>query len=170
MYAHMGRILVSKNQAVGVGDILGVIGLTGRTTGPHTHLEIKKDGNYLNPLSILQPGFVPQRRSVVNRPAPTAVPTLSPVSVDVPNINTANETIYQPVINAPQAIHFKQALRIPDMETQIEWSMILFAPMFLMLVFKFLSIVYQLAQIQLRELDPNYVYDLWYDRNTSRAI
>lgn len=52
-YGHMGEIFVKKGDVVDTNSILGEVGLTGRTTGPHTHLEITKDGKYINPLSIL---------------------------------------------------------------------------------------------------------------------
>jgi hypothetical protein len=39
-YAHNAKLLVKKGQKVHRGDQIGVIGLTGRTTGPHVHYEI----------------------------------------------------------------------------------------------------------------------------------
>ncbi len=55
LYAHMGKIYVSKGQKVTKSDYLGEIGLTGHTTGPHTHLELSREGIKINPLTLLPP-------------------------------------------------------------------------------------------------------------------
>lgn len=55
LYAHMGRIFVRVGQSVTTDNIIGEVGLTGNTSGPHTHLEISKNGQNLDPLSILPP-------------------------------------------------------------------------------------------------------------------
>lgn len=52
-YAHMGRIFVSKDQAVNSEIALGEVGLTGYTTGPHTHLEVTYQDKFIDPLTIL---------------------------------------------------------------------------------------------------------------------
>lgn len=52
-YAHMGKIFVKEGQQLSSENILGEVGLTGRTSGPHTHLEITKDGKYIDPLPLL---------------------------------------------------------------------------------------------------------------------
>jgi murein DD-endopeptidase MepM/ murein hydrolase activator NlpD len=52
-YAHMGRIFVKAGDTVTSSSTLGEVGLTGHTSGPHTHLEITKDGQYINPQNIL---------------------------------------------------------------------------------------------------------------------
>lgn len=52
-YAHLGKIYVKKDQAVDPNNYLGEVGLTGHTSGPHTHLEISKDGKNIDPLTIL---------------------------------------------------------------------------------------------------------------------
>lgn len=49
-YAHCSVLLVSAGQTVQTGDVIAKVGSTGDSTGPHLHLEIIKDGNYLNPL------------------------------------------------------------------------------------------------------------------------
>lgn len=53
LYAHMGKIYVQTGQTVDTNDILGVVGLTGNTSGPHTHLEVSKDGKNFDPQAIL---------------------------------------------------------------------------------------------------------------------
>lgn len=41
VYAHMDQIVVRKDQKVRRGDLLGFVGMTGRTTGPHLHYEVR---------------------------------------------------------------------------------------------------------------------------------
>ena len=45
IYAHMDRIDVVKGQDVKTGDQVGIIGVTGFTTGPHLHFEVRTDKN-----------------------------------------------------------------------------------------------------------------------------
>lgn len=52
-YAHMSALYASVGQSVAKGDVLGMMGSTGRSTGVHLHIEIRKDGAALNPLSLL---------------------------------------------------------------------------------------------------------------------
>lgn len=52
-YGHMGRIFVKKGNQVSQTSILGEVGLTGYTSGPHTHLEIQKDGRLVDPQTVL---------------------------------------------------------------------------------------------------------------------
>lgn len=53
LYAHMGKIFVEEGDLVTPETTLGEIGLTGRTTGPHLHLEIREEGRAINPLRDL---------------------------------------------------------------------------------------------------------------------
>lgn len=52
-YAHMGRIYVKVRDKVTSENILGEVGLTGHTSGPHTHLEITRNSNYVDPQALL---------------------------------------------------------------------------------------------------------------------
>ncbi len=54
VYGHMARIYVKENQILNVGDKIGEVGSTGYSTGPHLHLEIIKDRNYVNPRKYLK--------------------------------------------------------------------------------------------------------------------
>lgn len=53
LYAHLGKIYVQKDQLITPSDYIGEVGLTGHTSGPHTHLEVYKDEVTIDPLTIL---------------------------------------------------------------------------------------------------------------------
>ncbi|MPZ98272.1 MAG: peptidoglycan DD-metalloendopeptidase family protein [Dehalococcoidia bacterium] len=53
LYAHLSGFNVVSGQYVDSGDVLGWIGMTGRTTGPHVHFELRRWGAYQDPLWFL---------------------------------------------------------------------------------------------------------------------
>ena len=53
MYFHLSEVLVKKGDRVGKGAILGRVGSTGRSTGPHLHWGIRMNGARVDPLSLL---------------------------------------------------------------------------------------------------------------------
>ena len=60
-YGHCSEILVSVGQEVKAGDVIAKVGSTGNSTGPHLHLEILVDGQYLNPLYFADTGDTSER-------------------------------------------------------------------------------------------------------------
>jgi|GEM_PF-1904912 len=49
LYGHNSKNLVKSGDAVSKGDIIGLVGSTGDSTGPHVHFEVRKDGKAINP-------------------------------------------------------------------------------------------------------------------------
>ncbi|MDA3802428.1 MAG: peptidoglycan DD-metalloendopeptidase family protein [Patescibacteria group bacterium] len=56
-YGHMSKIAVRTGQKIKQGDVIGYVGSTGFSTGPHLHYEMVKNGSKINPLNeVLPPG------------------------------------------------------------------------------------------------------------------
>ncbi len=53
-YGHMSRLNVAAGQNVKKGDIIGYVGSTGRSTGPHLHYEVRIAGLAVNPVPYMQ--------------------------------------------------------------------------------------------------------------------
>jgi murein DD-endopeptidase MepM/ murein hydrolase activator NlpD len=53
-YGHMSRLNVASGQQVKKGDIIGYVGSTGRSTGPHLHYEVRIAGTAVNPVPYMQ--------------------------------------------------------------------------------------------------------------------
>ncbi|MDG2535969.1 M23 family metallopeptidase [Sphingomonas sp. HITSZ_GF] len=55
-YGHLSKILVDDNTRVKRGQLIGLMGSTGRSTGSHLHYEVRVDGKAVNPIPFLQTG------------------------------------------------------------------------------------------------------------------
>jgi murein DD-endopeptidase MepM/ murein hydrolase activator NlpD len=53
-FSHMKKYLVSKGDKVQRGQLIGLVGNSGRSTGPHLHYEIALDNKTINPYNFLQ--------------------------------------------------------------------------------------------------------------------
>jgi murein DD-endopeptidase MepM/ murein hydrolase activator NlpD len=53
LYAHLSEVVVAEGQVVAQGDLIGKVGSTGNSTGPHLHFEIRDFGRLTNPLELL---------------------------------------------------------------------------------------------------------------------
>lgn len=65
-YGHLSRRIAMAGQRVHRGDLIGLMGSTGRSTGSHLHYEVRIDGRAVNPIPFLQQGpslIAMQRRS-----------------------------------------------------------------------------------------------------------
>jgi murein DD-endopeptidase MepM/ murein hydrolase activator NlpD len=61
LYGHMVRIKARMGQRVNRGDLIGYVGSTGKSTGPHCHYEVHKNGQKLDPAYFFYNDLSPQQ-------------------------------------------------------------------------------------------------------------
>jgi len=54
LYAHLSKIVIKKGQEIDKNTVIGLVGSTGRSTGPHLHLEVYDNNQPFNPLTVLK--------------------------------------------------------------------------------------------------------------------
>jgi murein DD-endopeptidase MepM/ murein hydrolase activator NlpD len=53
-YGHLSRVAVTAGQAVDAGQVIGLSGNTGRSSAPHLHFEVRRDGTPIDPRTLLK--------------------------------------------------------------------------------------------------------------------
>ncbi len=67
LYGHMSMILVKEGQKVKRGDVIGLVGNTGTSTGSHLHYEVRKNGQPVNPINYYMNDLTPEEYDEVLR-------------------------------------------------------------------------------------------------------
>ena len=61
LYGHMVRVKARQGQQVTRGEVIGYVGTTGKSTGPHCHYEVRKNGNKIDPIYFFYNDLSPQQ-------------------------------------------------------------------------------------------------------------
>jgi murein DD-endopeptidase MepM/ murein hydrolase activator NlpD len=61
LYGHMVKVKARRGQTVTRGEIIGYVGTTGKSTGPHCHYEVHKNGNKIDPIYFFYNDLTPQQ-------------------------------------------------------------------------------------------------------------
>jgi murein DD-endopeptidase MepM/ murein hydrolase activator NlpD len=73
LYAHTTANLVSVGTTVSQGQPIATVGSTGRSTGPHLHFEVRKDGKRLDPVQFFAAGNTPKSAAAVEDDSSTKI-------------------------------------------------------------------------------------------------
>ncbi|HZG46316.1 MAG TPA: M23 family metallopeptidase [Allosphingosinicella sp.] len=119
LYGHMSRLAVSPGQPVAAGQVIGYVGSTGVSTGPHLHYELHRNGQRIDPASFRHvtrsqltgaelEAFRNRMRGLLAlpvgpAPAPRQATSISPVSPTAPIGRPIPRPIQPPVIPRPTA-------------------------------------------------------------------
>jgi len=96
LYAHQSRINVKVGQMVKAHQKIGAIGSTGRSTGPHLHLGVYKNGKPINPMRV------------VNKIVKTTTTVVKKVVVNLKNISTKLTINEKIVYNSLKKVNYEQ--------------------------------------------------------------
>ena len=61
LYGHMVRVKAKSGQKVRRGEVIGWVGSTGKSTGPHLHYEVHKNGNAIDPIYFFYNDLTPEQ-------------------------------------------------------------------------------------------------------------
>jgi murein DD-endopeptidase MepM/ murein hydrolase activator NlpD len=80
-YAHLQEIKVKRGQELKRGEVLGTLGSSGRSTGPHLHYEVHKDNRTVNPFYFFYENLTPAEYTQLASRANMSDPSQEPVAM-----------------------------------------------------------------------------------------
>ena len=120
-YAHLKEYFVDAGQKVNVGDKIGLIGSTGRSTGPHLHLEVLLNGDQVDPQIFLANHFGsrsnPQQIAVKTKELPSIMQKVATTAADksFPSVSNFPQISYQDFV---QSVNVQFGFSAPDTFSQ----------------------------------------------------
>jgi murein DD-endopeptidase MepM/ murein hydrolase activator NlpD len=122
LYAHMSSMFVRAGQAVRAGQMIGRVGSTGNSTGPHLHFEARRNGGRVSPRSLIsydQGGWLPRGLSLAYNGTGREERVLGPndpmqVNIQLPDFYSRVPTL-MPALRQVARIEVDEALRLREM-------------------------------------------------------
>jgi murein DD-endopeptidase MepM/ murein hydrolase activator NlpD len=122
LYGHMSQMFVRAGQAIRSGQMIGRVGSTGRSTGPHLHFEARRNGSLVNPRSLIsydQGGWLPRGLSLAYNGTGREERVLGPndpmqVNIQLPDFYSRVPTL-MPALRQVARIEVDEALRLREM-------------------------------------------------------
>ena len=104
VYGHLSSMAVRPGQQVKQGEVIGQVGMTGKTTGPHLHFELRSAGRPVDPLQYLSP-----RRAA---PPPPDLVALDPIAAKQNLAVAVSTTSPMPTQTAPDTFGPNEAAQL----------------------------------------------------------
>ncbi len=102
-YAHLDGYVVNKGDRVDAGEVIGTVGSTGKSSGPHLHFEVIQDGALVDPAPVVAPAPLPAPKPhAVARPSRKVIVSPAPAIIaQPPQLTSSNKT-------APYVVRVRQ--------------------------------------------------------------
>ncbi|MFJ1788371.1 peptidoglycan DD-metalloendopeptidase family protein [Streptomyces anulatus] len=105
LYAHMSAMLAKASEGVTRGQVIGQVGATGNTTGPHLHLEARVGGKTVDPMRYLEGGTGGDAGAGVERFRGVVTQALGQVGQSLSLVNTTLRRMNQESSGNPKAVN-----------------------------------------------------------------
>lgn len=80
-YAHLDSFRVAEGDAIRAGETIGAVGSTGRSTGPHLHFEVIRDGEFVDPTPVVTAAAPLPAPRPLETPTPKPAPVVKPAPI-----------------------------------------------------------------------------------------
>jgi murein DD-endopeptidase MepM/ murein hydrolase activator NlpD len=93
-YAHLDGYVVKKGDRIDAGEVIGTVGSTGKSTGPHLHFEVIQDGVNIDPTPVVtpEPVIAPKPHTELKPPSKVIVSPPPPMIAPPPRLISSNKT------------------------------------------------------------------------------
>ncbi|MFI6123255.1 peptidoglycan DD-metalloendopeptidase family protein [Streptomyces sp. NPDC051064] len=105
LYAHMSAMVAKVTEGVTRGQVIGKVGATGNTTGPHLHLEARQGGKAVDPMRYLEGGTGGEAGAGVERFRGVVTQALGQVGQSLSLVNTTLRRMNQESGGNPRAVN-----------------------------------------------------------------